>query len=59
MAGMITEKVPLAEIFRENDESKIEVSRDMRNMFELYGFLCIYLQGLEEELMGRLRPGDD
>lgn len=52
------EKVVLAEISKKDGKIGINHSRDAQT-FELYGFLKIYLENLEEELSYSLEPDDE
>lgn len=52
------EKVLIAEISKKDGKIGMNLSRDAQT-FELFGFLKIYLEGLEEELLYSLEPDDE
>lgn len=47
---MKTEKIPLAIIYKQNRQIQIELSKDT-SIFELYGFLNLYMETLECDLL--------
>lgn len=45
------EKIPLMAIYRHDGKLHLQINEREASIFELYGFLEIYMEGLREELI--------
>jgi len=54
-----TERVPLFLIFVEDGDIKTEITKDIKGIYELFGFLKCYTNKLEKELTDNIEKRDD
>jgi len=51
MSEIKKEKIPIGLIYKQDDSLAIEFTRDLDNDFEIYGFLKVIVNKMEERLL--------
>jgi hypothetical protein len=56
---VVTERVPMLMVYKQNGKIYLDINEDEALAFEVYGFLSLYLNRLEESLTSSIEIGDD
>jgi len=56
---VVTERVPMLMVYKQNGKIYLDINEDEALAFEVYGFLSLYLNRLEESLTSSIELGED